>query len=71
VRVFRFDRFTVDVGAYELRLDGRPARLERRPMDLLILLIERRGQLVTRAEIVEHLWETAQVPHDSMLRRLQ
>lgn len=53
---FRFGPFELDVAAYQLRQDGQPVRLERRPMDLLILLVERRGTLVTRAEIVERLW---------------
>lgn len=53
---FRFGDFVLDLAAYELRDKGRPVRLERQPMDLLILLVERRGQLVTRAEIVELLW---------------
>jgi TolB-like protein/DNA-binding winged helix-turn-helix (wHTH) protein/Tfp pilus assembly protein PilF len=53
---FRFGDFELDLAAYELRDKGRVVRLERQPMDLLILLIERRGQLVTRAEIVERLW---------------
>jgi TolB-like protein/DNA-binding winged helix-turn-helix (wHTH) protein/Flp pilus assembly protein TadD len=53
---FRFGDFVLDRGAYELRKKGRAVRLERQPMDLLILLVERRGQLVTRAEIVELLW---------------
>jgi TolB-like protein/DNA-binding winged helix-turn-helix (wHTH) protein/Flp pilus assembly protein TadD len=53
---FRFGDFVLDRGAYELRKRGRAVRLERQPMDLLILLVERRGQLVTRAEIVERLW---------------
>ncbi|MBV8134074.1 MAG: AAA family ATPase, partial [Deltaproteobacteria bacterium] len=35
---------------------GRPRKLERIPLDLLFLLIERRGQLVTREEILERLW---------------
>jgi TolB-like protein/DNA-binding winged helix-turn-helix (wHTH) protein/Flp pilus assembly protein TadD len=52
----RFREFELDVAAYELRRRGRPVRLERRPMDLLILLVERRGLLVTRAEIVDRLW---------------
>lgn len=52
----RFREFDLDVAAYELRRKGRPIRLERRPMDLLILLVERRGLLVSRAEIVERLW---------------
>ena len=31
-------------------------RLERQPMDLLILLVARRGELISRAEIIERLW---------------
>jgi TolB-like protein/Flp pilus assembly protein TadD len=56
-RAFRFGRFVLDASAYELRRDGRPLRLERRPMELLIFLLERRGELVTRDEIVERLWD--------------
>jgi TolB-like protein/DNA-binding winged helix-turn-helix (wHTH) protein/Tfp pilus assembly protein PilF len=55
-QTFRFGDFALDLAAYELRNKGRAVRLERQPMDLLILLVERRGQLVTRAEIVERLW---------------
>jgi DNA-binding winged helix-turn-helix (wHTH) protein len=50
-QTFRFQDFELDLGAYELRRQGRRVRLERRQMDLLILLVDRRGQLVTRAEI--------------------
>jgi TolB-like protein/DNA-binding winged helix-turn-helix (wHTH) protein/Flp pilus assembly protein TadD len=54
--VYSFHDFELDVGAYELRRKGRAVRLERQPMDLLILLVERRGKLVSRDDIVEHLW---------------
>ena len=53
---FRFRDFELDVAAYELHRQGRAVRLERRPMDLLILLVERRRQLVTRSDIVDRLW---------------
>jgi TolB-like protein/DNA-binding winged helix-turn-helix (wHTH) protein/Flp pilus assembly protein TadD len=46
----------LDLARYELRRGGRVERLEKLPMELLILLAERRGQLVTRAEILERLW---------------
>jgi TolB-like protein/DNA-binding winged helix-turn-helix (wHTH) protein/Tfp pilus assembly protein PilF len=52
----RFGDFELDVAAYELRRNGRAVRLERHPMDLLLLLVERRSDLVSRAEIVERLW---------------
>ena len=42
--------------AYELRRQGRPVKLGRQPMDLLILLVESRGQLVSRSDIVDRLW---------------
>src|SRR6266699_4136851 len=52
----RFGDFELDTAAYELRRQGRRMRLERIPMDLLQLLVERRGSVVTRDEIVERLW---------------
>ena len=55
-RTYRFGGFELDVAAYQLRREGEPVRVERLPMDLLILLVERRGQLVTRDEIVDRLW---------------
>jgi TolB-like protein/tetratricopeptide (TPR) repeat protein len=53
---FRFRDFELDVAGYELRRQGCPVRLERQPMDLLILLVQHRRQLVSRADIVERLW---------------
>jgi TolB-like protein/Flp pilus assembly protein TadD len=55
-RAFRFGGFVLDVSAYELRKQGRSIKVERRPMELLMLLVERRGELVTRDEIVNRLW---------------
>ena len=52
----RFGDFVLNVAAYELRRNGHRVRLERQPMDLLILLVGRRGQLVSRSEIVDALW---------------
>jgi TolB-like protein/DNA-binding winged helix-turn-helix (wHTH) protein/Flp pilus assembly protein TadD len=54
---FHFGDFVLDVAAYDLRRSGHRVRLERQPMDLLILLIGRRGQLVSRSEIVDALWD--------------
>jgi DNA-binding winged helix-turn-helix (wHTH) protein/tetratricopeptide (TPR) repeat protein len=55
-RLFRFRDFELDVAGYQLRRNRRPVRLERQPMDLLILLVANRQRLVTRAEIVDSLW---------------
>ena len=55
--VFEFDVFTLDCDRFELLRAGRSLKLERIPMELLILLARRNGHLVTRAEIAEHLWD--------------
>src|SRR6187397_2540588 len=55
-QILRFGDFELDRAAYELRRAGRPVKLGRQPMELLLLLVDRQGQLVSRAEIVELLW---------------
>ncbi len=52
----QFDEFSLDCDRFELLRSGRPLKLEKIPMELLILLASRDGNLVTRQEIVERLW---------------
>jgi TolB-like protein/DNA-binding winged helix-turn-helix (wHTH) protein/Tfp pilus assembly protein PilF len=54
--ILRFNDTELDVGRYEIRRNGRSLRLERLPMELLILLASRQGELVTREEVIERLW---------------
>ena len=58
---YRFAEFQLDCASFELRRQGRTQKserisLERIPMELLILLLERQGSVVTRQEIVDRLW---------------
>ena len=48
----------LDLGRYELRRRGRPVRLEKKPMELLIFLVQRREQLVSRKDIIAKLWRS-------------
>src|SRR6202451_3840013 len=48
----------LDLGRYELRRRGRRVKLERKPMELLIFLVARREQLVSRKDIVTKLWRS-------------
>jgi len=50
------DGLELDGVAYELRRSGRALKLERIPLDILFLLVERRGQLVTREDIIAKIW---------------
>jgi predicted ATPase/DNA-binding winged helix-turn-helix (wHTH) protein len=54
--MYRFGAFEVDVAAYELRREGHRVPLARQPMDLLLLLLERRQELVSREDIAKRLW---------------
>ena len=51
------ENFELDLRAYELRRGGRSLKLEPIPMALLVLLIEHKGVLVTRDQIVERVWD--------------
>ena len=46
----------LDLGCYELRLNGNVVRLEKIPMELFIFLVENRDKVVSRDAIVEHIW---------------
>src|SRR5215469_8727309 len=48
--VFTFGEFELDMGRYQLRRGGFPLKLENLPLELLMLLVKRRGELVTRSE---------------------
>jgi DNA-binding winged helix-turn-helix (wHTH) protein/Tol biopolymer transport system component len=56
--VYQFGDFELDCGRFELSRNSHRLRVERKPMELLILLVSRQGQLVTRAEIAERLWSS-------------
>ena len=67
--VFRFGSFELDPVAYELRRDGRVVHLGGQPMQVLLLLVDRRRTLVTREELAARLWpESVFVDRDAGLR---
>src|ERR1017187_1559957 len=58
VAAYQFGDFRLACGLFELLRNDRAIRLERKPMELLILLLASDGQLVTRTEIAGHLWSS-------------
>src|SRR6476661_10186405 len=52
------DEVELDLGRYELRRFGRRVKLEKKPMELLVFLVGRREQMVSREEIVKKLWRS-------------
>jgi DNA-binding winged helix-turn-helix (wHTH) protein/tetratricopeptide (TPR) repeat protein len=48
----------LDLGRYVLRRHGRRVRIEKKPMELLIFMVARREQLISRQEIIGKLWRS-------------
>ncbi len=55
--VYQFGDFSLDCGKFELCRKGRRLKIERKPLELLVLLVTKHGQVVTRDEIARCLWE--------------
>ena len=55
--VYQFGDFSLHCGKFELCREGRRLKLERKPLELLVLLVTKHGQVVTRDEIAACLWE--------------
>ncbi|HEU0198905.1 MAG TPA: winged helix-turn-helix domain-containing protein [Burkholderiaceae bacterium] len=53
---YRFGRFRLIPGEHLLLVDGEPANLGARAFSLLVLLVERAGQLVSKDEILSRVW---------------
>jgi eukaryotic-like serine/threonine-protein kinase len=54
--------FELDVRAGELRQDSRTVRLQKKPCQMLLILVERGGEVVSREEIQKRLW-----PNDTVV----
>jgi DNA-binding winged helix-turn-helix (wHTH) protein len=55
-RIARFGVFELDISAGDLRKNGRKLRLQEQPFQILALLLERAGDVVTREELRQKLW---------------
>src|SRR5437016_5385697 len=54
--VLRFDRYELDVRTSELRKHGVKLRLQGQPLQVLAVLLEGAGELVTREELRAQIW---------------
>ena len=55
-RGIRFGLYEVDFASQELRKAGIKIKIQDQPFQILALLLERPGQIVTREEIQKRLW---------------
>jgi TolB-like protein/DNA-binding winged helix-turn-helix (wHTH) protein/Flp pilus assembly protein TadD len=67
--LLRFGAFEADVQTGELRKQGKRVRLQEQPFQLLVMLLEAPGQLVTRDELRSKLWPQTTVDFDHGLNK--
>jgi Tol biopolymer transport system component/DNA-binding winged helix-turn-helix (wHTH) protein len=66
-RLVRFGAFEVDLRAGELRKDGAKLKLTGQPFQVLTILLEQPGEVVTREELQKRLWPDTFVDVDHNL----
>src|SRR5258708_34852839 len=54
--VGRFGAFEADLTGSALRRDGQTVKLQDRPFEILVILLERPGEIITREEFRQRLW---------------
>jgi len=59
--ITQFGRFRVDLHRRELLADGQSLSLGSRALDLLIVLLEARGKLVTKDELMSRVWPDTRI----------
>ncbi len=64
--IFRFGRFMLLPQRRQLLVDGRPALLGARAMDLLHALIERRDRIVGKDELLDTVWAGLEVEEGNL-----
>jgi DNA-binding winged helix-turn-helix (wHTH) protein/predicted ATPase len=64
--IYRFGSFELDDQLFELRRGGAVVSLQPRVFDLLVFLVEHRDAVVTRAELLEHVWGGVTVTKDAL-----
>ena len=66
--IFRFDRFQADDTAFRLIADGAPVSLEPKALRLLLYLIQNRGRLVRKQELLDAVWADTVVSESALTR---
>src|SRR5690242_1380884 len=65
---YAFDDLRIDPAAFRVTKAGVPVSLEPRAFDLLLLLVESGGRVVTKKEIFDRLWSDTTVTDNALTR---
>jgi TolB-like protein/tetratricopeptide (TPR) repeat protein len=68
--IYEFGRFRLDAHARLLLLEGRPVALPTKVFDLLLLLVQNSGQVVTKEELMRQVWPDQFVEENNLTVRM-
>ena len=71
IRRYQFASFVLDASARTLSRDGRIVHIERRALDLLEHLLENRGRLVTKDQLIDAVWQGRPVTDNAISRSVR
>ncbi|WP_162530078.1 winged helix-turn-helix domain-containing protein [Stappia sp. BW2] len=69
--VFTFDGFELDGARFELRRGGERVAIEPQVLSLLLLLAENRDRMVSKDELIEHIWDGRIVSETAVAARIK
>ena len=67
---FQFDSFIVDCENQKLYKDRLPTQIQRKLYDILLLFIENAGNLVTREQLIENVWEGKEIDERNLTQHI-
>lgn len=65
---FAIDDLVLCPEALELRRSGRPVAIEPKILDLMLFLVEHRARIVSKEELVEHVWQRRHISDSALTR---
>jgi len=68
--IFTFDGFELDTGLFELRREGEPCPMEPQVFTVLAYLVEHHDRVVTKTELMEHVWGDRFISEAALTSRL-
>ncbi len=68
---YQFGEYELDLAAFELRCSGQPVQIEPQVFEVLTYLVEHRGELVTKEQLLDDVWGDRFVAESSLSSRIR
>src|SRR6185295_12427297 len=65
-RIYRLDGIEIDSGRMCLNRDGQEPHLRQKTFQVLLYLLEQRHRLITKDELIDHVWQDTAVTDNAL-----